>query len=778
MIFKWKKLKKDFKKARTSKIQKCVRISGRRYKNLLKRKEKNFISRLTKILRKSKTKDPSRYWFLLKGPKKSDCIEVSLEDFETFFKNLNLNNSDSEKTFENWGSENVEENADIFEILNSPISDEEIAVAVKSLKNKKAGGVDNILNEEIKATFSIFKKIYKKLFNLILDSGIFPEIWADGLIIPIFKKKGNKNDANNYRGITLISCLSKLFTTVLNNRLKKVCEMILKENQAGFRPGYSTLDHAFSLYCIFLLYKRMQKPLYMAFIDYQKAFDTIWRAGLWHKLLKQGISGKFLNVIKNMYDKSKAQVFLYGEKSNSFPAETGVKQGEILSPLLFALYINDLESFLKDQGVQALQGIDSVIEELRLNHNFEIMLDLLLLYYADDTIVLADSAIGLQFALEELQTYCETWKLVVNESKTKVMCVTGKDQSDQKFVYNNKELEVVKDFTYLGINFNTRGITVGAINNRLISAEKAMFGTLINCKRNKLPIDISLDMFEKMVIPCALYGAELWGFNNLINLERLQLKYIKYLLKLKKSTPTLLVFGETGMLPIEYYVKCRVVGFWVHLVSTKQEKISSKLFHICYTLYMSGLLVCPWLEYVKKILEDCGMNFVFYQHQILEKKWLKNSFLPSIKKTLKDQEIQKWTTQITEENQKFFYYREFAINFGLKNYFMSLPQDLWIPLCKFRTNNHKLPVEVYSWSYFKKLRNDRICFMCEANDIGDEYHYLMLCPAFRDLRILYLPKYYRERPSVFKFIELMKLESGPLLVKVARFVKDILNIIQ
>ena len=143
----------------------------------------------------------------------------------------------------------------------------------------------------------------------------------------------------------------------------------------------------------------MNKPLYMAFIDYQKAFDTIWRAGLWHKLIKQGISGKFLNVVKSMYEKSKSQVFLHGEKSNPFPAETGVKQGEILSPLLFAFYINDLENCLRDQGVQPLQGIKSVSEELELNLDLQIMLDLLLLYYADDTIILADSAIGLQFAL-------------------------------------------------------------------------------------------------------------------------------------------------------------------------------------------------------------------------------------------------------------------------------------------------------------------------------------------------------------------------------------------
>ena len=527
------KAKKDFKKARTSKIKQNVQTSGRLYKNLLKTKEKTHISKIAASIRRSRKKDPAYYWYLLKGPKKSDAIKVSLDDFEEFFKDLNLDKT--KNAHENNFEEDmcvVHPSNDISDTLNSSISDEEIQRAIKALKNKKAVGIDNILNEEIKTTFPVFKNIYKKLFNLILDTGIFPEIWADGLIIPIFKKKGSKSDPNNYRGITLISCLSKFFTTILNNRLKKVSEIILSEIQAGFRPGYSTLDHIYSLYCIFLLYKRMNKPLYMAFIDYQKAFDTIWRAGLWHKLINQGVSGKFLNVVKSMYEKSKSRVFLHGEKSNPFPAETGVKQGEILSPLLFAFYINDLENCLKEQGVQPLQGIKSVTEELELNLDLQIMLDLLLLYYADDTIILADSAIGLQFALEELQTYCENWKLVVNEGKTKVMCINRQEHSDNKFYYNDKELEVVKNFTYLGINFNTRGITVGAVNERLVSAEKAMFSTLINCKQNKLPIDTSLEMFEKTVIPCALYGAEIFGFNNLANLEKLQLKYIKYSLKL------------------------------------------------------------------------------------------------------------------------------------------------------------------------------------------------------------------------------------------------------
>ena len=103
------------------------------------------------------------------------------------------------------------------------------------------------------------KEIYLKLFNIILDTGCFPESWAVGLIVPIYKNKGSKNDPNNYRGITLLSCLAKFFNIALNNRLKVISEKIISLIQAGFRPGFSTTDHIFTLLCIFALYERLQK---------------------------------------------------------------------------------------------------------------------------------------------------------------------------------------------------------------------------------------------------------------------------------------------------------------------------------------------------------------------------------------------------------------------------------------------------------------------------------------------------------------------------------------
>ena len=105
-------------------------------------------------------------------------------------------------------------------------------------------------------------KCYVGLFNKILDSGVFPETWSIGLIIPLYKKKGDRKDSNNYRGITLLSCVGKLFTTILNERLKAYCESnnIISENQVGFRTKHSTTDHIFSLKMLLdLMFNSKQK---------------------------------------------------------------------------------------------------------------------------------------------------------------------------------------------------------------------------------------------------------------------------------------------------------------------------------------------------------------------------------------------------------------------------------------------------------------------------------------------------------------------------------------
>lgn len=144
---------------------------------------------------------------------------------------------------------------------------------------------------------------------------------------------------------------------------------------------------------------KRKKKLFCAFIDFKQAFDTVWRTGLWSKLILNGINGKCFRYINNMYMGIKSLVKLNGIAFNFFECNVGVRQGENLSPFLFSLYINDLENFLLEKNIVGLQSISNEIENELLLH-----LKLLILFYADDTVIMAESTEDLQNALNEF--YC------------------------------------------------------------------------------------------------------------------------------------------------------------------------------------------------------------------------------------------------------------------------------------------------------------------------------------------------------------------------------------
>ena len=200
-----------------------------------------------------------------------------------YFKNSNIPDYDVQENCDIENNHNLDNN----EYLNSPITPAEIEKCINKLKNSKSPGTDNIINEYIKQTKQLLLPVYTQLFNIILDTGIIPTSWVKGIIVPIYKNKGDSLDPGNYRPITLLSCLGKLFTAVLNDRPNIFLEEndILCENQAGFRKHYSTTDHILTLHSLIELFKYQKKKIYCTFIDFSKAFDSVWRIGLWRKLL-------------------------------------------------------------------------------------------------------------------------------------------------------------------------------------------------------------------------------------------------------------------------------------------------------------------------------------------------------------------------------------------------------------------------------------------------------------------------------------------------------------
>ena len=150
---------------------------------------------------------------------------------------------------------------------------------ISKLNNSKTPSNDLILNEHIKTTKHIMLPIYCTFFNKILDTGILPESWSEGIILPIYKNKGSHLSPSNYRPITILSCLGKLFTSALNLRLNTFLDMHdkLLENQAGFRQKYSTTDHIFVLNFLIELIRSQKKKFFVSYVDFSRAFDSIWR---------------------------------------------------------------------------------------------------------------------------------------------------------------------------------------------------------------------------------------------------------------------------------------------------------------------------------------------------------------------------------------------------------------------------------------------------------------------------------------------------------------------
>jgi hypothetical protein len=172
-----------------------------------------------------------------------------------------------------------------------------------------------------------------------------------------------------------------------------------------------------------------KKKIYCAFIDFTSAFDKVWRVGLWRKLLSNHISGKCLNVIIYMYNGCKSRICHNHRLSDIFPCQNGVRQGVNLSPLLFALYLNDLENFPIRQNVIGLRYLSEEIE-----NELELYLKMMIMLYADDTVLLSETRDDLQYQLNCFQRYCEEWKQHVNIEKIKIMIFgKGRQPSNLSF---------------------------------------------------------------------------------------------------------------------------------------------------------------------------------------------------------------------------------------------------------------------------------------------------------------------------------------------------------
>ena len=302
-----------------------------------------------------------------------------------------------------------------------------------------------------------------------------------------------------------------------------------------------------------------------------KAFDYISHISLLYKLKKLEIGSHVYALIKDMYVNvgSLLHVKVGSYLSNSFRSTIGVRQGDVLSPTLFNLYLNDIKDYLKsDVNTPCL-------DNKQINY----------LLYADDIVLLSCDEKSLQSSLNDLHDYCKKWKLEVNLNKTKIIVFSKSGKLvPTNIMLNGVKIEDVQSHKYLGLMFNTSGRFDVAKKDLLQRGLKAMYKVQSLFKYAKPNFVTSLHIFDHIVRPILLYGAEIWGdssfctkgsvYNKLVSdvIEECHLKFCKFTLGVNKRAAKNAVYGDTGRLPIGFNAASAFIKYWYRLARNEDSE--------------------------------------------------------------------------------------------------------------------------------------------------------------------------------------------------------------
>ena len=373
-------------------------------------------------------------------------------------------------------------------------TENEIRKAVLGMKNGKSPGIDNIHAEMLKADTTTTTEVLCVLFHKIWQSETIPNDWAKGLIVKL-PKKGDKRMCDNWRGITLLSIPGKIFCRILLDRIDKAIDTRLRQEQAGFRKGKGCIDQIFTLRNIIEQCLEWNAPLFISFIDFRKAFDSVHRVSLWNILQHYGLPGKIVALIKLFYEKFECSVLLDNSVSESFPVNSGVRQGCILSPLLFVILIDWIMKRTTHDQARGIQWtMFTKLEDLD---------------FADDIALLSTTRSQMQTKMERLKNFAQQTGLVINKKKTEAMMVNVSPETPPLSL-NGELITSVEDFTYLGSVISKDNGAQKDIQARLNKARGAFARLRPIWKSKTYSHKTKMHIYNSNVKIVLLYGAECW----------------------------------------------------------------------------------------------------------------------------------------------------------------------------------------------------------------------------------------------------------------------------
>ena len=369
--------------------------------------------------------------------------------------------------------------------------------AVSRLKSGKAAGACGIHAEFLKAGGGGAVEALHVILSSVWTSGEIPSDWKRGIIVPLWKGKGNRQDCNAYRGVTLLSVPSKVLARILLNRIRPHLLKHQRPEQSGFTPKRSTIDRILALRVLSERMREFRCRFFAAYIDLRKAFDSVDRDALWRLLRFRGVPQTLINLLFKLYSGTESAVRCGSSISEFFPVSTGVGQGRVEAPTLF----NTCMDWGMGRMVEA-SGCGVSFGDVKITD----------LDFADDAVIFAETLELLVGALETLGSELEPLGLKVSWIKTKIQVFGGSlEDALQSVPVCGGNVELVDRFTYLGSDVHFSAGCLQEVNRRIGKAcgvmdslDRSVWRSRYLSKRTKIRV------FRSLVLPVLLYGCETW----------------------------------------------------------------------------------------------------------------------------------------------------------------------------------------------------------------------------------------------------------------------------
>jgi hypothetical protein len=595
--------------------------------------------------------------------------------------------------------------------LDQKLTWEEFLVAVKKMKNGKAKGIDGIYAELVKHGGEWMQKAVFAVCNFMFDNERVPLDWLRAIKVPVLKK-GDGSEYGMYRGVTLLSVVDKLYGMVLEMRVRTFCEKrgLLAEEQFGFRQGKACRDSLLALSEI--LQNRGKEKVFIGFLDITKAFPSIFQDGLWYKLRRIGIDGKMWRVLKDLYRVSECAVRVNGVADDFYRDEVGLREGCVLSPLLFSLYINEMAEEITRRGDGWMVGGRKIS----------------LLMFADDVAIVARSAAGLQRNLDIATGYSHIWnfRFNVGRDKSEVMIVSDEKRVGRGgyvFWLDGKEMGIVHNFKYLGVVFDDRG-KVSLFREGLVRKARGALWRVWMIGRGKgwLGADFWLMMWRAYIRPVLEYAGEVFGGQAWPQAEQVQREAGRLILGVTKRTPNEVVRGELGMITLKGRRDIARLSYWWQIVNSKRGGLVRDVYEWSRLKSANN-----WCRYTKKLLIELG----FREEWESEELGKRNAWVSKVSKAVWKKETVKWKEGM-QGKKKLDRYRVIKTELQYEQYLDCGGTRAEIAsFVEWRGGVAKLRVETGRWVGLQ--REQRVCEYCNSGEVEEEVHMMTRCSKWRDV---------------------------------------------